>query len=63
MKFSTWLTTFCMLVAVRCVFTTNELREAWKNGKTPQEVATANDALVAEYHEVYGSEADELMAA
>lgn len=63
MKFSNWLTAFCLLIQTQCVFKTHELREAYKNGKTPAEMALANDALCREYHEVYGEDADELIAA
>lgn len=62
MRFNTWLTRFCMAVDVRCVFSTNELRNAWKAGKTPEEVAKSNDAMYAEYREVYGDDADEVAA-
>lgn len=63
MKFSNWLTAFCMLVQLECVFGTQELREAFKNGKTAVEMAKANDTLCREYHEVYGDDALELIAA
>lgn len=63
MKFAVWLNIYILAVQTQCVFTTNELREAWKNGKTPQDVARDNDNLCAEYHEVYGDYADELIAA
>lgn len=63
MKFNTWLTTFCMAINARCVFTTTELRCAWREGRTPQDVAVSNDALCAEYDTVYGAEFDELATA
>ena len=52
MRFNVWLTKFCMAIDNRSVFTMNELKEAWENGKDAKEVAKANDALAAEYAEL-----------
>jgi len=52
MKWMTWFNQFMLEINQRCVFSLNELKTAWKNGKTTKQVALSNDALAAEYHEV-----------
>ena len=49
MTFSQWLFVYDTNVQTHSAFVLADLREAWLNDKNAQEVAKANDALVAEY--------------
>ena len=63
MKFNHWINVYILAVNSRCIFTTHELHEAWLNGKSPSQVAAANDALAAEYAQVYGQDMENVLAA
>ena len=52
MKWTTWFDQFMLEINQRCVFSMNELKEAWKKGKTPKQIAFNNDCLASEYDEL-----------
>jgi hypothetical protein len=49
MKWMTWFDQFMLEINRPCVFVLHELKTAWKNGRTPKDVAFANDELAREY--------------
>jgi len=51
MKWKKWMNLFIESIQGEWMLTVDDLREAWKNGKTPNEMALANDGLSNDYAE------------
>jgi len=49
MKWKKWFNLFVELITKEWMFDLDQLRDAWKAGKTPDEMALANDAMSDEY--------------